>query len=191
MFSHEGNIRALLTGDYLKQRVQHPKINECKDWKTAYWFFRYWHDEPQPDGSVKSTRKRQIVGPSKGLNAITKKQAEGERDKFLVNLNAAPTRPEAAAADRRRRASTGIRTRRDHLRQAGPDVAHRFRGKVGRRQSRCWPRPREPSTSSTSRNTSCRGGRTRASGSSARRKCSTGSRTRARRGTTWPTCAAS
>jgi integrase len=99
MFSHEGNIRALLTGDYLKQRVQHPKINECKDWKTAYWFFRYWHDEPQPDGSVKSTRKRQIVGPSKGLNAITKKQAEGERDKFLVNLNAAPTRPEAAAAD--------------------------------------------------------------------------------------------
>jgi integrase len=47
---------------------------------------------------VKSTRKRQIVGPSKGLNAITKKQAEGDRDKFLVNLNAAPTRPEAAAA---------------------------------------------------------------------------------------------
>ena len=94
MFSHEGNIRSLLTGDYLKQRVQHPKINECKDWKTAYWFFRYWHDEPQPDGSVKSTRKRQIVGPSKGLNAITKKHAEGERDKFLVNLNAAPTRPE-------------------------------------------------------------------------------------------------
>jgi integrase len=98
MFSHEGNIRALLTGDYLKHRVQHPKINECKDWKTPYWFFRYWHDEPQPDGSVKSTRKRQIVGPSKGLNAIAKKQAEGERDKFLVNLNAAPTRPEAAAA---------------------------------------------------------------------------------------------
>ncbi len=98
MFSHEGNIRALLTGDRLKQRVQHPKINECKDWKTPYWFFRYWHDEARPDGSVKSTRKRQIVGPSKGPNAITRKQAEGERDKFLVDMNAAPTRPEAATA---------------------------------------------------------------------------------------------
>ena len=96
MRSHEGTIRGLLTGDRLKQRVQHPKINECKDWKTPYWFFRYWHDEPHPDGSVKSTRKRRIVGPSKGPNAITKKQAEGERDKFLVDLNAAPTRPEAA-----------------------------------------------------------------------------------------------
>ncbi len=50
MFSNEGTIRALLTGDYLKQRIQHPKINECKDWKTPYWFFRYWHDEPRPDG---------------------------------------------------------------------------------------------------------------------------------------------
>jgi integrase len=98
MFSHEGTIRALLTGDRLKQRIQHPKINECQDWKTPYWFFRYWHDEPRPDGSVKSTRKRRIVGPSKGPNAITRKQAEGERDKFLVNLNATPTRLEAATA---------------------------------------------------------------------------------------------
>jgi integrase len=39
------------------------------------------------------------VGTIKGPKAITRKQAEGERDKFLVNLNAAPTRPEAAAAD--------------------------------------------------------------------------------------------
>src|ERR1035437_3601986 len=98
MLSHEGNIRALLTGAYLKQRVQHPKINECQDWKTPYWFFRYWHDEPRPDGSVKSTRKRRIVGTSKGPNAITRKQAEGERDKFLVDMNAAPTRPEPATA---------------------------------------------------------------------------------------------
>lgn len=98
MLATEGTIRGLLTGEFLKQRVQHPQINECRDWKKPYWFFRYWHDKPCPDGSVKSTRKRQIVGPSKGQDAITKKQAEGERDKFLVSLNAAPARPEASTA---------------------------------------------------------------------------------------------
>jgi len=50
--------------------------------------FRYWHDEIQPDGSVKTLRKYQAVGRSKGDGAITKKQAEVERDKFLAKLNA-------------------------------------------------------------------------------------------------------
>jgi integrase len=50
--------------------------------------FRYWHDEMQPDGTLKALRKYQAVGPSKGEDAITKKQAEVERDKFLAKLNA-------------------------------------------------------------------------------------------------------
>ena len=98
MLSHEGNIRALLAGVDLKQRVQHPKVQECKDWKNPYWFFRYWHDELGLDGKLKTRRKRQIIGPSKGPNALTKKQAEGQRDKFLAELNAAASRCEAAVA---------------------------------------------------------------------------------------------
>jgi integrase len=87
----------MLTGGVvLKPRVQHPKINECRDRGTPYWFFRYWHDELLADGTVKTNRKRHIVGTSKGPNAIGKKQAEIERDRFLAERNAAPTHCEAA-----------------------------------------------------------------------------------------------
>jgi len=95
----EGNLLLLLTGGVeLRHRVQHPRINECRDWKAPYWFFRYWHDELLPDGTVKTTRKRRIVGPSRGPNALAKRQAEAERDRFLAELNAAATRCEAAVA---------------------------------------------------------------------------------------------
>lgn len=47
------------------------------------------HDEMQTDRSVKTLRKYQAVGPSKGVGALSKKQAEVERDKFLLKLNAA------------------------------------------------------------------------------------------------------
>ena len=66
------NIRMLTGGVWLKQRVQHPKINECRDRVMPYWFFRYWGDELAPDGAIKTSRKRRIVGPSKGNDAITK-----------------------------------------------------------------------------------------------------------------------
>lgn len=59
-----------------------------KDRKSWPWVFRYWSDEIQPDGTVKTLRKYQSVGPSKGGGAITNKQAEIERDKFLAKLNA-------------------------------------------------------------------------------------------------------
>ena len=89
----------MLTGGIvLKQRVQHPKINECKDRGAPYWFFRYWHDELRADGTAQASRKRHIIGPSTGPNAIGKKQAEIERDKFLAERNAAPTACEAAVA---------------------------------------------------------------------------------------------
>lgn len=80
----------------MKQRVQHPKISECRDRQAPYWFFRYWSDELLPDGTVKTSRKRKIIGPSKGASAIGKKQAEAERDGFLAELNRAPSQCEAA-----------------------------------------------------------------------------------------------
>jgi integrase len=94
----EGTLRSLFGGRQLKQRVQHPKVQECKDRAAPYWFFRYRHDEVRPDGAVKTTRKRHICGPSKGPKAITRKQADAIRDSFLHDLNVADTRPEAAVA---------------------------------------------------------------------------------------------
>ena len=82
----------------MKPRVQHPKIHERRDRSERYWFFRYYHDQLLPNGQIKTTRKLRIVGPSRGDNALTKKQAEVERDRFLVTVNAAATPCEAAVA---------------------------------------------------------------------------------------------
>jgi integrase len=78
-------------------------VTQRKDRQSRPWIFRYRHDEIQPDGSVKTLRKYHEIGPSKGEGAITKKQAEVERDKVLAKLNA-PT-PEVAV---QQVASTGV-----------------------------------------------------------------------------------
>jgi len=96
MVVDRGTLLTLTGGVKLKQRVQHPKVHERKDRGSYYWFFRYRHDELLPDGSIKTTRKFHTIGPSRGENAIPKKQAEAKRDAFLAELNAAPTRCEAA-----------------------------------------------------------------------------------------------
>ncbi len=88
MLGTEGNLQALAGGLRVKARVQHPQVKPRKDRDGWPWVFRYWSDEIKPDGSVKTLRKYQEVGPSKGNGAITKKQAEVERDKFLAKLNA-------------------------------------------------------------------------------------------------------
>ena len=88
MFRPEGNLQALAGGLRVKARVQHPQVKPRKDREGWPWVFRYWSDEVQSDGSVKTLRKYQAVGPSKGDDALTKKQAEIERDKFLAKLNA-------------------------------------------------------------------------------------------------------
>jgi integrase len=93
----------LAGGLRVKARVQHPEVTQRKDRQSRPWIFRYRHDEIQPDGSVKTLRKYHEIGPSKGEGAITKKQAEVERDKVLAKLNA-PT-PEAAV---QQVASTGV-----------------------------------------------------------------------------------
>src|ERR1700680_2956400 len=96
MLGSRGTLQALTGGVRLKQRVQHPKVHERKDRSSYYWFFRYRHDALLPDGSIKPTRKFHTIGPSRGENAIAKKQAESKRDVFFAELNAAPTRCEAA-----------------------------------------------------------------------------------------------
>ena len=97
---NNATLLRLTGGVRLSQRVQHPRVQECRDRKNPYWFFRYRHDELLPDGTIKPRRKRHIIGSSRGPNAIGKKQAEIERDKFLAELNAAPSRCESAVAAR-------------------------------------------------------------------------------------------
>jgi integrase len=93
----------LAGGLRVKARVQHPEVTQRKDRQSRPWIFRYRDDQIQPDGSVKTLRKYHEIGPSKGEGAITKKQAEVERDKVLAKLNA-PT-PEVAV---QQVASTGV-----------------------------------------------------------------------------------
>src|ERR1700686_4226123 len=88
MLATRGSLHMLAGVSQVKARVQHPQVKPRKDRQGWPWVFRYRADEPQPDGSVKELRKYQEVGPSKGEGAITKKQAEVERDKFLAKLNA-------------------------------------------------------------------------------------------------------
>ena len=88
MLPTEGNLHRLAGGLRVKARVQHPQVKARKDRQGWPWVFRYWFDEIQPDGSVKTLRKYQVVGLSKGEGAISKKEAEIERDRFLAKLNA-------------------------------------------------------------------------------------------------------
>lgn len=87
MRANEANLLMLAGGLRVKARVQHPQVKPRKDREGWPWIFRYWSDEIQPDGSVKELRKYHALGPSKGENAITRKEAEVQRDKFLATIN--------------------------------------------------------------------------------------------------------
>src|SRR5690349_11312363 len=88
MLGLQGNLHLLAGGLRVKARVQHPQVKVRRDRQGCPWVFRYWTDEVQPNGTVKTLRKYHVAGPSKGEGAITKKQAEIERDKVLAKLNA-------------------------------------------------------------------------------------------------------
>jgi len=103
MLLTHASLHMLAGGLRVKARVQHPEVTQRKDRQSRPWIFRYRDDQIQPDGSVKTLRKYHEIGPSKGEGAITKKQAEVERDKVLAKLNA-PT-PEVAV---QQVASTGV-----------------------------------------------------------------------------------
>lgn len=87
MLRDDGNLQSLTGGLKLKVRIQHPGVHERTDRGVSYWYFRYWDDVLQADGTTKPTRKFHTIGPSKGDNRLSKKQAEVERDKFLAKLN--------------------------------------------------------------------------------------------------------
>ena len=87
MFARDANLQSLTGGFVVKVRIQHPRVHERTDRRGSYWFFRYWDDVLQPDGTTKAVRKFHVLGASKGDNRITKKQAEVGRDKFLAKIN--------------------------------------------------------------------------------------------------------
>jgi len=93
---NKGSLLALTGGVKLPQRVQRPSVIERKDRGHHYYYFRYRHDELLPNGNIKTTRKFHTLGPCRGEKAITRKQAEIERDKFMLERNTAPSRCEAA-----------------------------------------------------------------------------------------------
>ncbi|OFW27421.1 MAG: hypothetical protein A3J28_03365 [Acidobacteria bacterium RIFCSPLOWO2_12_FULL_60_22] len=77
-------------------KVQHPQVHQRTDRKGTYWFFRYWHEEPLPDGSIKTTRRFHTLGPSKGQDSLTQKEAEAQRDRVLAGVNSTPPPAELA-----------------------------------------------------------------------------------------------
>ena len=87
MLRDDGNLQALTGGLQLKIRIQHPGVHERTDRGGSYWYFRYWEDVLQKDGTTKSVRKFHTVGPSKGDDRLSKKLAEIARDKFLATIN--------------------------------------------------------------------------------------------------------
>src|SRR5246127_3061134 len=91
ILTDRGRLHILTGGVRVKARVQHPQVKPRKDRQGWPWVFRYRLDEIQPDGTIKVLRKYEAVGASKGEGAITKKQAEIERDRFLAKLNAPTT----------------------------------------------------------------------------------------------------
>lgn len=74
-------------------RVQRSQVLQRTDRKGTYWFFRYWHDEPLLDGSIKATRKFHTLGPSKGQEALIQIEAEARGDLILTRLNTSPPPP--------------------------------------------------------------------------------------------------
>jgi integrase len=80
----------------LLTRVQRPRVQECLDRGSPYWFFRYREDRTLSDGGLRTTRKRHILAPSKGRNALSRRQAETARDRFLAALQPPPPTPLAA-----------------------------------------------------------------------------------------------
>jgi integrase len=83
----------------LNQRVQHPDVHERKIHGVYQWFFRYYEDVVQPDGSIKTIRRSHVIGPSKDkANPITHKQACQMRDVFLAGLCKEKAAPDAEPA---------------------------------------------------------------------------------------------
>ena len=96
MRAPDANVLSLAGGLKVKVRIQHPGVHERTDRDGSDWFIRYWDDVLQPDGTTKAVRRFRTIGPSKGDNKLSKRQAELERDKFLATINKATVREKVA-----------------------------------------------------------------------------------------------
>jgi hypothetical protein len=96
MSERDANVLTLAGGLRVKVRIQHPGVHERTDREGSYWFIRYWDDVLQPDGTTKAIRRFRTIGPSKGENRLSKRQAELERDKFLATINKATIQEKVA-----------------------------------------------------------------------------------------------
>ena len=54
MLENDGNLQSLTRGLRLKVRIQHPEVHERTDRGGSYWYFRYWDDVLQADGTMKA-----------------------------------------------------------------------------------------------------------------------------------------
>jgi len=70
----------------LKFREQVPKVHQRENGDEPYWYFRYWNDELLPNGLVRTTRELYRIGLCFGPTALTRLQAQAERDNFLRTL---------------------------------------------------------------------------------------------------------
>ena len=72
MLATEANLLSLTGGLRLKVRIQHPKVHERTDRGGSYWFFRYWDDVQQADGTTKAITAITVTDPGFGyLSAPT------------------------------------------------------------------------------------------------------------------------
>jgi integrase len=63
MLLNEGNLQSLTGGLRLKVRIQHPEVHERTDRGGSYWYFRYWDDVLQADGTMKAAHvEAQVAG---------------------------------------------------------------------------------------------------------------------------------
>jgi len=76
----------------LRLRDQRPRIHRRTDGAAPYWYFRYWQDKLLPNGLIQTTRQIHRIGPAEGTEALTRNQAEAERDRFIEQLSATPLR---------------------------------------------------------------------------------------------------
>ena len=76
----------------MKLRDYQPKVNRHTEGAECYWCFRYWRDELAANGLTRTSREVHRIGPAEGAGALTRKEAEVERDRFIKQLSATPLR---------------------------------------------------------------------------------------------------
>ncbi len=70
----------------MRLRDQRPKVHRCR--AESCWYFRYWHDNLLSSGLIQTTHEVRRIGPTQGAGALTRRQAEAERDRFMAQLSA-------------------------------------------------------------------------------------------------------